>query len=425
MKEFSFVHTGDIHLDSPFKGLTVPSPQVAKRLRDATFDAYEALIDLCLERHVAFLLVAGDVYDSADRSVRAQLAFRDGLERLSKQGIHSFLVYGNHDPLEGWSASIHWPEHVTVFGAEGVSTDILDIDGEPTVAVSGMSYPKQKETRNLAERFRAKNPGLFQIALLHSNCGGNPCHEDYAPARLDELVSSGFDYWALGHVHEQAVLSRDPLVVYPGNTQGRSMRETGPRGCCVVSVDRRRNVTIDLVPLDAIRWASQEVSINGLASVDELDKRIGEAIDGIRESSAGKPTVCCLEITGRGPLSKELRRDQCIPDLLERGRENGLQEPLVWLQAICLDCLPEIDLKKRSEADDFLGQLLRVMREAQAQIPGTGESQEVPDALLEPLDDLFSYRRSSKYLEKLDPETSRRLLGEAGLLCVDLLEAGE
>ena len=280
-------------------------------------------------------------------------------------------------------------------------------------------------TRNLAERFRAKNPGLFQIALLHSNCGGNPCHEDYAPARLDELVSSGFDYWALGHVHEQAVLSRDPLVVYPGNTQGRSMRETGPRGCCVVSVDRRRNVTIDLVPLDAIRWASQEVSINGLASVDELDKRIGEAIDGIRESSAGKPTVCCLEITGRGPLSKELRRDQCIPDLLERGRENGLQEPLVWLQAICLDCLPEIDLKKRSEADDFLGQLLRVMREAQAQIPGTGESQEVPDALLEPLDDLFSYRRSSKYLEKLDPETSRRLLGEAGLLCVDLLEAGE
>jgi DNA repair protein SbcD/Mre11 len=425
MKDFSFVHAGDLHLDSPFRGLTAQSSDFARRLRRATFDAYQALIDLCIEKRVSFLLIAGDVYDAADRSVRAQLAFRDGLDRLSRSGIRSFLVHGNHDPLEGWASSIQWPDGVTVFGADGVSTEIVTIDGEPTVAVSGMSYPRQKETRNLAKKFRAQHPDLFQIALLHGNCGCNPDHAEYAPARLDDLISSGFNYWALGHIHERVVLSSNPLVVYPGNTQGRSIREAGPRGCVLVSVDRDRRAAVDFMPLDAVRWYCREVSINGLASIDELDKKIGESVDEIRALAVNKPAVCRLNITGRGLLSKELRKDECINDLLERGRESGLQEPPVWLQEITSNCLPEVDLDKRSEIDDFLGQLLRLVRETESQIPGAGDGQEVPEALTEPLKELFSYPRSSRYLDELDPDTIRQLLRHAELLCVDLLEAGE
>jgi DNA repair protein SbcD/Mre11 len=425
MKEFSFVHAGDLHLDSPFKGLTAQSPEFASTLRNATFEAYRALIDRCIEKKVAFLLVAGDVYDSADRSLRAQLAFRDGLERLSRNGIRSFLVHGNHDPLEGWSSSIRWPEGVTVFGSDTVSTEVVAIDGEPTVAISGMSYPRQKETRNLAKKFCAEHPDLFQIALLHANCGCHPEHAEYAPAKLEDLTSSGFNYWALGHVHERVVLSPDPLVVYPGNTQGRSIRETGPRGCVLAAVDRERQVKIDFQDVDAVRWFCREVSINEMTSMDELDRKISEVLDAVRLEATGKPAVCRLHLTGRGMLARDLRQDECIADLLERGRASGHCEPQVWLQDITSNCLPEIDLDKRSEVDDFLGQLLRLVRETESLIPDPGEGREVPETILEPLKELFSYRRSSRYLEKPDPDTARQLLRQAELLCVDLLEAGQ
>jgi DNA repair exonuclease SbcCD nuclease subunit len=196
MKEFSFVHAGDLHLDSPFRGISARAPAVAGTIRSATFAAYESLVRLCLDESVLFLLIAGDVYDSADRSVRAQLAFRDGLKILAERGVQTFLVHGNHDPLDGWTSSVDWPEGVTVFGGEKVSTSIVTAGGAPAAAISGISYRRAVEHRNLASLFHAENTALFQIALMHANCGGNTRHEAYAPCRLSDLTGKGFDYRA-------------------------------------------------------------------------------------------------------------------------------------------------------------------------------------------------------------------------------------
>jgi DNA repair exonuclease SbcCD nuclease subunit len=141
MTRFSFVHASDLHLDSPFAGVTATAPEVAERLRTATFDAFDNIVRLCIERRVDFLLVAGDVYDGADRSLRAQLRFRDGLLRLAEQGIRAFVAHGNHDALEGWSSAIEWPEGVRVFGEELASVPV-ERDGAPIALVSGISYPE-------------------------------------------------------------------------------------------------------------------------------------------------------------------------------------------------------------------------------------------------------------------------------------------
>ena len=120
MPAFTFVHTADLHLDSPFVGLEQIDPEVASVLKDATFRAFDNIIDLCIESDARFLLVAGDVFDSGDRSLIAQLRFRDGLQRLDDAGINSFVVHGNHDPLDGWTASLDWPERTHIFQGDEV-----------------------------------------------------------------------------------------------------------------------------------------------------------------------------------------------------------------------------------------------------------------------------------------------------------------
>ena len=119
MPSLKFVHTADLHLDSPFVGMRNEAPEhVADDLCRATFDAYANIIDLCIEEQVHALLIAGDVYDGGDRSFRAQLKFGDGLQRLDDAGIRSFVCHGNHDPLDGWEARLELPAGCVRFGPE-------------------------------------------------------------------------------------------------------------------------------------------------------------------------------------------------------------------------------------------------------------------------------------------------------------------
>ena len=272
MTRLKFVHAADLHLDSPFRGIRSEAPDyVADTLRRATFDAYENIISLCLREGVDALLVAGDVYDGADRSLRAQLKFVDGLALLDGAGIRSFVCHGNHDPLDGWEARLSLPLGCVRFGPE-VSGEPVFPGAPERAAVYGVSYPTREVRENLTPLFtKASLDGGFGIGLLHANVGGNPNHDSYAPCTVVDLAETGFDYWALGHVHTRQVLRQErPTVVYPGNPQGRHPLETGERGVYLVEVDDYGAVSLDFRPVDVVRWETLEVGIAGLDTEQEL-----------------------------------------------------------------------------------------------------------------------------------------------------------
>ena len=237
MESFRFVHAADLHIDSPFKGLMKLDSEIGRQLREATHAAFLNLIRLCIEEKVDFLVVAGDVYDGSDRSPQAQLRFRNGLAELAEHGIESFVVHGNHDPLDGRYSSIDWPEGVHVYGATP-SWITATRRGEPLADIQGVSYPTQVVTDNLALNFSSpRNKNIFNIGMLHCNVGGMEGHDNYAPCSVDDLVGIGLDYWALGHIHmRQTLLEKSPAIIYPGNIQGRDPGETGARGCLIVDV---------------------------------------------------------------------------------------------------------------------------------------------------------------------------------------------
>lgn len=361
MESFRFVHAADLHIGSPFKGLMEVEPEIGQQLKEATHLAFQNLIRLCIEEQADFLVVAGDVYDGADRSPQAQLRFRKGLTDLAEQGIESFVVHGNHDPLDGRFSSISWPEGVHIFGA-APSWKTATRNGEPLSDIQGASYPTQVVTDNLALRFSSpRNANIFNIGMLHCNVGGIEGHDNYAPCSVDDLARIGLDYWALGHIHtRQTLLDKSPLIVYPGNTQGRDPGESGARGCVIVDVGPDGIPMPQFRPLDVVRWESGQISITDISGIDRLSDKIFETLDDLRAGAEGRNVVCRLALVGRGPMHRELASENAIDGFLDELRSNARStNPWVWIERLSNQTLPEIDIETRGRQDDFLGAILK------------------------------------------------------------------
>ena len=330
MGRWRFLHAADLHLDRPAvdwgRGRSVPGLDAAT----ASLDAFDRLVSLAQRAGVAFVLLAGDLYDGPERGLRAQLRFLRGLERLATAGIGVFVVHGNHDPLEGWSAIRAFPASVVVFGSERPVTALAPIGGGRTAAVTGISYARRDTRENLAARMRRSGRAAFEIGLLHANVGGEPDHAPYAPCTARDLAAARFDYWALGHVHQRKTLVRAPFIAaYSGTLQGRGFGagELGAKGAWLVEVEDGVAVGHRFIACDALRFGVSETS---WPADDDLGRYRARLLDIAAEAAhrAGdRPLALRVEVAGRaalawlasGAASDDLARD-IEADLAARGR---------------------------------------------------------------------------------------------------------
>ena len=418
MPMLRFIHAADLHLDSPFSGLrTVAPDSVTNALRQATFDAYENIINLCLDERVDALLVAGDIYDGADRSLRAQLRFVDGLKRLDAAGIRSFICHGNHDPLNGWEARLDLPEGCVRFGPDVTGMPVFP-DEPDKATVYGISYPRRAVYENLSPRFHELPRSRFNIGLLHANVGGNPNHDSYAPCSVSDLEDTDIDYWALGHVHTREILRKEgPAIVYPGNPQGRHPNELGSRGVYLVEVDESGEVNLDFRPVDVIRWARKELDIADFNDEQGILNAIYGMADEAMEESDGKPVVLRAVLRGRGEMNRWLRSPGTLDDILEQlsyEYSDGL--PWLWCERIQLETAPAVNHEQVIQREDFVGDLARLADELIV-------SPEDLEGLRVSLRDLYDTQRARRYLRDLLPDTEEltRLVSEAESECLSEL----
>ncbi|MDT7043104.1 DNA repair exonuclease [Candidatus Nitronereus thalassa] len=418
MSAFQFVHTADLHLDSPFRGLSEVAPALQSVLREATFQAFERIIDLCINRDVNFLLIAGDIHDASDRSLRALTRLRQGFERLADHHIPVFMCHGNHDPLTGWSEHFSWPDNVWVFDTKEVAARPVLVQGAEIARIYGVSFGMEKVTDNLAQQFQGDPEAPWSIGLLHTNVGQDPNHGNYAPCQLDDLVRAGMNYWALGHVHTHRILrDQDPLIIYPGNPQGRHVRETGPRGCYLVSVDSQGHASPEFVPVDVVRWYDERLTIMGLGDFDDLLNRMDERVHVIRQQSEGRGVVVRWQFEGRGPLHRELIRPGRLEDLLMTIREKwGTGSQFVWSEAVHDRTGREVDLDGIRHEENLLGDFIRL-----TEIEDASNLQHIRQAI-EPL---FDDPRVYRYLGAPSDAQIREWVQTAQHLGLDRLLTGD
>ncbi|MBI9074697.1 MAG: DNA repair exonuclease [Desulfatibacillum sp.] len=419
MTTFSFVHAADIHLDSPFAGITASAPHIRETLIQASFQAWRKLVEFCIDERTDFLLLAGDIFDWEDRSVRAQLAFRDGCARLADHGIQVFAVHGNHDPIQGRYAAVELTENVYVFGSNGPETRVVERQGSPMAAVSGISYQTREEKRNLASLFPARDssPRLFSIGLVHANLGGATGHAPYAPCTMSDLVQASIDYWALGHVHQRRVVSEAPYVVYPGNIQGRSFIEQGERGVYLVHVRAGAVTDVDFRAMDAVRFLVLDISIEPHGSVDSLVQDMANAVYKALDDNGDRPLICRFTLSGRGALFSQLIKPGVVEQILDNVREYFQdKDPFVWLENIRTQCLPLADIMDLMESDGLLARVLRDMAEVEDSPLALSD---LAEKVLSPL---FGRRLVSGAIGKLAEKDIVDMLDKARNLCIDLLE---
>jgi DNA repair protein SbcD/Mre11 len=301
--QFTFVHAADLHIDSPLDALGCKDAVVAERFARAGRRAVEALVTETIASKAAFLLISGDIFDGDWRDVTTGLFFVRELGRLEREGIATFIVRGNHDFDHPMAKKLPYPASVRVFAAGKAQT--LELP-QQRVALHGRSFNARLVGPEFLHSYPARREGWLNIGLLHTALDGARGHESYAPCSVEDLKRFGYDYWALGHVHAAEEVSRDPYIVYPGNIQGRSVRETGPKGAMRVTVEDGRVARVERMTLDAARWGHALVDLAACADELQAFARIEGALAAEHAGAEGRPLALRLTLTGATPLHARL-----------------------------------------------------------------------------------------------------------------------
>ena len=350
-----FIHTADLHIDSPLRGLSRYEGAPLERLRGATRRALERLVDLAIDEEIDFLLIAGDLYDRDWQDFHTGLFVREQMVRLGRASIPVFIVQGNHDARGVITRQVPWPDNVKVFSSRTAETAHLHALG---VAIHGHSFPDREVPEDLVPGYPAAVPGCFNIGLLHTSLTGIDGHDSYAPTSLPVMKSRGYDYWALGHVHARQVVCEVPRVVFPGNLQGRHARETGVKGCELVTVEGA-TLNARFMPLDVVRWHQIRIDVQLAQTLDDLTRQVTLALQSAVAEAGEVLHAVRLVLTGESHLHAV---EACQPGTLAaavRAAAQDVSGAEIWIEQVKLDLRSPVDRTGLGQGSDALGELVR------------------------------------------------------------------
>ena len=361
MVNFSFIHAADIHLDSPLVGLSAYEGAPLELLRDAPRAAFRNLVDEAIREQVNFMVIAGDLYDGNWPDFNTGLFFAQEMGRLNREDIPVFIVNGNHDAESKLTKQLKLPENVTVFSSRKAETyPIADIG----VALHGQSFRDAKTEENLAINYPAATPGCFNIGILHTAVEGHAAHASYAPCTISDLVDKGYDYWALGHVHEHNVLQASPLIAFPGNLQGRHIRETGPRGALLITVENDKP-SIERLFVDTVRWHNLEIDAEQAQSLGDVVQLTRDQLQSLLQGETdGLPMAVRITIAGSTRAHGELfgLERQLRQEILAAA--NTLSDSKLWIEKVKLATTPALDKATIEARSDAIADLQAYLDEA-------------------------------------------------------------
>lgn len=327
---FRFVHTADIHLDSPLKSLALRDAALAEAIGTATRAVFTRIVDLCLDEAVDALLIAGDLYDGDQTSMKTARFLAQQMQRLAEAGVRLFVIRGNHDAASRITRELVLPENVTVFRPRAGRFEIATA-GRPVV-VHGISFRDPHAPDSLLDRFSAPVPGAVNIGMLHTSLGGAAGHDPYAPCSLADLQATGFDYWALGHVHVRAVHPGRTTVVMPGMPQGRDIGEAGPKSVTLVTVADDGALSLEERATALAEFARLPVEVGGLADWRDLVAALGTAIRTAGRGRVADHLVLRPMLTGATPLAWRVLRDRDL--LLSEAMVAAEAQGGVWIDKL-------------------------------------------------------------------------------------------
>ncbi|MCY3726623.1 MAG: DNA repair exonuclease [Rhodobacteraceae bacterium] len=388
---FRFVHTADLHLDSPLKSLALRDPELKQQVGIGTRETFAKIVNLCIEEKVDALLIAGDLYDSDQTSMYTARFLANQMQRLHQEGIRVFIIKGNHDAGSVITGQLIFPDSVKIFSIKAETVTIAK--GDLNIAIHGVSFPNRPVPESLVPKFPSPSEGMFNIGMLHTSLGGAQGHDTYAPSNINELQQVGYDYWALGHIHKQSCHTGETTVVMPGIPQGRNIGEDGEKTVSLVSVDETGITELQQVSLSVLQFERVKIDVSDITEWRELVETIHKSIQQLMQTLSHKIYVLRLNLLGTTDLNWRIRRDSEI--LLEEARRIVDDNHEFWIEKV------EINTRGKTVNDNN-----RVYAGALTNLAFL-EDTEIPHSVL---------REIGEYTEtvlKALPPASRKVLGDS------------
>lgn len=380
---YRFIHAADIHLDSPLRSLALRDADLAALIGNATRRAFVRVIDLCLDERVDALLIAGDLYDGDQTSMKTARFLVEQLRRLDRAGIRVFIIRGNHDALSKITKELVAPDSVKIFGGRAEAIAVDRAPGRAPVVIHGLSFAQPHAPESLLGRFRPIVEGSVNIGIMHTSLGGAPGHDLYAPCSLADLQATGFHYWALGHVHKRSATEGACAIVMPGMPQGRDINEAGPKSVTLVTIADDRSIHLEERVTSVAQFERISVDASGLDNWRDLVLAVTRALESERDAVRSEHLVARVRIMGATPLAWRIRRDS---DLLKTEADDRASViGRCWVEQLEIACRPAEQRGETSRdpirelhrliEDDVLGsaafqnELTGMAEEIRAQLP--------------------------------------------------------
>jgi DNA repair exonuclease SbcCD nuclease subunit len=417
---FKFIHAADIHLDSAREGVQRDLEGPVVEIQQAPRRAFENLVSLAIDEEVAFVLIAGDLYDGNWPDFHTGLFFLEQAAKLNRAGIRIFLVAGNHDAANVMTRTLMLPsgDKIKMFDAKSPETVVLE---DLQIAIHGQSFRNRAVTDDLAQGFPAGKTGMFNIGLLHTSAtfaAGE--HDCYAPCSIETMLSKRYDYWALGHIHKRQDLRRskdEPPMMFPGNLQGRHIRETGPKGCVLVTVEDSHNTDVQFRPLDVLRWQRSRVNVEGIETPQEIVQSVADHLSRLLEESDNRPLAVRVELEGACPAHRQLVAEPNRWDAEIQAATLQLGTDRVWIERVVRSTSPPVTDTEQEASEGPVAELCEFIQEMR-------DDEESLEMLVEALQPLRSklpteLTEGERSLELDDSRRLQALLDDAQQLLIE------
>jgi exonuclease SbcD len=403
MKQISFLHAADLHLDSPMVGLKSLPTDIFTRIRESTFTALKRITGEAIQRRVDFVILAGDLFDGEDRSLRAQSRFRTEMLRLAEHNISVYVIHGNHDHLNGSWVHLDMPPNVHIFDSQ-VETKVLHTKGCEVVHLYGFSYQQRHVFERKIDEYKKLESADFHIGILHGNESGGQVHANYAPFSIKDLFEKGFDYWALGHIHKRAILSENPPIVYPGNIQGRHKKEKDTKGFYHVTLTET-GALMDFVESADIVWKETIINASSARSFQDVFQLCQTATNSLRKVNNGILLTLFLENVQLDDYREKRSLDSELLELLLEDEKD--EESFVWIVDLIISEDLQMDKEHLKAEAKFYEELFETV----------AKYEDVEPILAQ----LYGHPLGRKYLSYLTSPEQQELVEHAEQLLIKLL----
>jgi DNA repair exonuclease SbcCD nuclease subunit len=403
MGKISFIHAADLHLDSPMLGLKHMPGNIFTRVKESTFTALKKLTAAAIDRQVDFVILAGDLFDGEDRSLRAQSRFRKEMLKLAEKEIPVYVVHGNHDHLNGSWVHLNMPDNVHMFHSE-VETKVLRTKSGEIVHLYGFSYATRHVFERKIDDYKKIEGADYHIGILHGNESAGTEHDNYAPFSVKDLQQKAFDYWALGHIHKRAILSENPPIIYSGNIQGRNKKESGSKGFYHVTLTDNK-AKMDYIEASDIIWEEAVIDAASASSFHDILHLCQTAINSVRKDQAGTLLTLFLKNIQLDDYREKRSLDGELLDLLLEDEKD--EESFVWVVDFTITESVPIDKEQLKTDANFYGELFETIKHY--------------DDADEALAPLYEHHLGRKYLSHLPKIEQEELIEKAEQLLIELL----